>query len=312
MAFFGGYAPFPLRLGDSGALVKDLNDALNTGRGEGLNTTEMASTVWVENHAIARALAETWQTNERLGLQTDLSKTTMLDRWEGIFGIVPAPDATDAERRAVLAERQGRAGTPTTIQRIEDLLATLMPEIPTQLIVATNQSLGTRKAYPGEWTIDADQPSAPTLVLTGTVTEAVTVEVLIVTGGPFASFSPQVAFTTASAGRTVIDTVVVPSQTLGTTGLTLTFPVSTWTTGTYYFGYAFPQGVWSTACDITVLAEKPSSMTDAAYFDAVTRIYAIVDAILPAWARVHVARDGSRAGAFVLGEAQNLNNQRLA
>lgn len=314
MPCFGGYAPFPLRLGQSEAVGKAITDALNRGRGTALDTTEFASPVWVENHAIARAIADVWHTNERLSLQTDLSRTTMLERWEAIFGITPSPTQTARERRAVLAERQSRVGKPTDVQRIDDILALLMPDIPTSVIIQSNASAGARKSYPGAWLMTADNTTAPQVLLSGAVSEDVFVEAFVVTGGSLGSATGWLAYTSSSGGRTTIPTATLSStpQALGSTGLTFSWVTGTYTANTYYVGNAYARGMWSSACDITILAVKPATMSDATYYDRIASVNEILDAILPAWARVHIARDGSVPGAFILDEANNLDNHRLS
>lgn len=313
MPCFGGYTPFPLRMGQSEAIAKSITDALNRGRGTALDTTELASPVWVENHAIARAIADVWHTNERLSLQTDLARTTMLERWEAIFGIIPSPAQTDRERREVLAERQSRTGKATDLQRIEDILALLMPDITTSVVVLSNSAAGVRKSFAGAWLMTPDNPTAPQVLLSGNVTDTIVVEAYVATGGALGTATGWVAYTPISGPRTQTATATLAStpQSLGSTGLTFSWAVGTYTANTYYLGNAGPQGMWSSACDITILATKPTTMTEATYYERVSQIQSLLDAILPAWVSVHVARDGSVAGAFILDEAGNLDNHRL-
>lgn len=113
MPFFGGLTPWPLRFGGGVPRMQSIVSSLQAARGQ-LYSTSATSAVYVENNAIARAIdRDGYGCNERLANQfypettTSLAKlgpgyvgVGLLARWESIFGIVPAPQASDPVRRA--------------------------------------------------------------------------------------------------------------------------------------------------------------------------------------------------------------------
>jgi hypothetical protein len=110
MPAHGGYSPYPKRMGGGKPKIQVIGEGLNAQRGTGYSQ-ERTSTVWLENHAIARAIAAAWSTNQRLANQTDpLRMTDFLPRWEKILAIPVPGDASEAERRAEVANRLGRCG----------------------------------------------------------------------------------------------------------------------------------------------------------------------------------------------------------
>lgn len=111
MPGFGGYSPYPRRFGGGGKpRLQVIHEGLNAQRGTAYSQ-DRESTVWLENHAIARAISAEWGTAQRLANQTDPYRMTdMLSRWERILAIPVPADATEAERRAEVAARMARAG----------------------------------------------------------------------------------------------------------------------------------------------------------------------------------------------------------
>lgn len=101
---YGGYHPFPRRFGGGRPRLRVVHDALNAARGSALDADNSSTVVWVENMAYARAITfDGYGQNDRLALQWDPYRmTAFLSRWERIFKIRPAPDATDRERRDAL------------------------------------------------------------------------------------------------------------------------------------------------------------------------------------------------------------------
>lgn len=104
---FGGYHPFPKRRGGGKPRLKVFHEALNAARGSAIDASDPTSVAWVENMAYARALVfDGVGTNEKLGNQRDPDRMTdMLPRWEAIFGLRPAPTATQRERRDAVKAR---------------------------------------------------------------------------------------------------------------------------------------------------------------------------------------------------------------
>jgi uncharacterized protein YmfQ (DUF2313 family) len=108
---YGGYHPYPRRFGGGKPHLEVMHESLNAQRGSAFDPVS-TSLVWLETMAMARAIVfDGWGTNQRLANQWDPRSTTdMLTRWETIFRILPAPDTTEAERRAELTRRWQRFG----------------------------------------------------------------------------------------------------------------------------------------------------------------------------------------------------------
>lgn len=114
MPAFGGMSPFPIRFGGGKTRTQVILSALNADRGTAFDTADRTTTVYVENMAIARAIAAGWGTNVRLGniRKPSAMTDTILGRWETILGILPAPTDSEAVRRnrvATLFARTGQA-----------------------------------------------------------------------------------------------------------------------------------------------------------------------------------------------------------
>lgn len=92
-------------------------DSLNADRGTALDASNTHSIVYAENMAIARAISATWGTNERLGnswIPARMSED-ILERWEAILALAPAPTDTAAVRRQRVAALLARAAhTPNS------------------------------------------------------------------------------------------------------------------------------------------------------------------------------------------------------
>jgi len=309
MPSFGGYTPFPIRMGESVAQVEVLTNALNASRGDAYDVTE-SSNVWVENHAIARAIADVWQTNERLGLQTDLLRTSMVERWEAIFGIVPSPEQTQVERRSALQQRQKQVGLASTYQRLEDAItAAFGTTLPFSIELTPSTSGNIISNDPAGWYVSCSSATQPACTLSGVVTSDTLVEVTILSGGTTATIAVTVG--TSSPTFSTVSVTTTPLV-IANTSLTWTFGASSITAGTYYRAQPTPNGFSSSACELTILCFPPSWMSDAEYYDTVARLRVILDDVLPAWASFHVARDGTVPGSFILDEPRNLDNQRLS
>lgn len=103
---YGSFHPYPRRFGGGKTHLEIRQEGLSAQRGTAYSK-DPNSIVALANHAIARALVfDGWNTNDRLALQWDPGRMTdMLPRWEKIFGIVPPPNATPVDRRAVVKAR---------------------------------------------------------------------------------------------------------------------------------------------------------------------------------------------------------------
>lgn len=123
----GAYNPHPMQFGaQAQKIIEQFQQSLADAQGTAL-ATENGTVAWVENHAMARVLAEMANAAQRLANQWDPLKTTdFLSRWEKILGIVPAPEASQAERRMILALKFSLIGEPPTLQVVYDFLTDLL------------------------------------------------------------------------------------------------------------------------------------------------------------------------------------------
>lgn len=123
---YGKYHPYPRRFGGNKhagqPLTEVLHESLNAQRSVVFETENTVASL--EHLAWARALAyDGWEVNHRLSLQWDPMRTTdMLQRWEQIFAIRPAPNATEKSRRVELARRWARFGRTANHATLESEL----------------------------------------------------------------------------------------------------------------------------------------------------------------------------------------------
>lgn len=126
---FGGYSPYPRKLGgnkhDGKPLLQVVHESLNAARGAAFDTDSETSIAAVETMAWARAIVfDGWELNARLGHQWDARRTTdMLPRWERIFKIRPRPGASPRERRNELVLRWERFGGISNHARLTTALS---------------------------------------------------------------------------------------------------------------------------------------------------------------------------------------------
>lgn len=104
---YGGYHPYPRRFGGGRPRLRIIHESLAAGRGDALDASTRGTVAWVETMAHARAICfDGYGTNDRLALQWDPDRMTdMLPRWERILRIIVPPNATAADRRAVVRRR---------------------------------------------------------------------------------------------------------------------------------------------------------------------------------------------------------------
>lgn len=102
---FGGGHPYPRKHGGGPSRVQVLLDAIEQDRGDAY-TTDWNSIVYVENMALARAIAGAWGTNERVShlWNPDRCAPEILARWETIIATPKyAGDTLKARRERVKA-----------------------------------------------------------------------------------------------------------------------------------------------------------------------------------------------------------------
>lgn len=125
MPTYGGFSPQPERYGGSNDRLRRIVEALNAGRGTGLDTTQ-PSPVYAENMAFARAIDGAWSTSRRVAYCTDMMRTQLLSRWETILAKPPLPDDDETTRRARCAAVFARVGVVPTFAAISAQLAAAM------------------------------------------------------------------------------------------------------------------------------------------------------------------------------------------
>ena len=90
--------------------------------------TGTGSTVWVQQHAIARGVWAAWETNDKAKKQFDPNRMTdFVPRWESILGLSPLPTATMPQRRAALASRFSLLGRAPYQAGIIQTIRALLP-----------------------------------------------------------------------------------------------------------------------------------------------------------------------------------------
>jgi hypothetical protein len=148
MPFYGGSNPFPRRYGGSPTTLQRVVESVAGARGSAY-ATAANTPVGVENMAIARAITfDGYGANQRLANQFLPTKVTaqtgMLQRWERIFGLSPAPTDTEPVRRARLAAKWLTIGTNGGAQPIRDALTMALGPVFVGLV---NTSLAQALAY---------------------------------------------------------------------------------------------------------------------------------------------------------------------
>lgn len=125
---YGGYHPYPRRFGGGKPALQTFHESLNSQRGTALDAGNSTTTAWLEDMALMRAIVfDGWHTNQRLAHQWDPRRMTdMLERWERILKLRPAPGRTDKERRDAVLERferfAGVANHAKLIKHLETVL----------------------------------------------------------------------------------------------------------------------------------------------------------------------------------------------
>lgn len=309
MPTFGAYGTFPIRFGGAKRQAQVITEGLNAARGTAYDVAP-DSTVWVDDHAVARALASVWEYNELLGNQfVPRTMSIMLTRWEKILGLSADPAMTIDARRARVQTVVSRTGVTPNYQGVLDRLNAIVAPVTTAIQHNAPSDAGTVSSWPGGWYIVPLGTTPPTVTLTGQPAADYTFQLAMVAGGivTVATFRYSTdGGMTFSATLTTAPTVV-----LGSTGLTASFSAGTYNADNRYFASPFTVGFTSTVGRVTVVATKPTWMSESEYFDRVQGVFAFLDAALPAWVTFDVVRDGTVVGQFRLDEDGNLDGQRL-
>lgn len=149
MPAFGGYSPQPERYGGQKPRLEAILDSLNESRGTALDCSR-GTIAWAENMAIARAINELWDANECLANQFNMLRvTSLLERWERIFGLVSGPDTTEPVRRAACAERMALFGYAPLYQRLIDGINAVISPVTASISFTTPSTTGAVIFWPG-------------------------------------------------------------------------------------------------------------------------------------------------------------------
>jgi hypothetical protein len=129
MPIHGGYTPGFERYGGRAPALKRIVESLAQQRGT-VYDNDQTGNVFIENMAIARAIAEAWSNNQRMSNQWDSARMTeFIPRWETILGIVPKHDDTEQDRRERIARAFEKLTQTNIYQTVYDLLISLIPDI---------------------------------------------------------------------------------------------------------------------------------------------------------------------------------------
>lgn len=159
---YGGLAPIR-RFGSSrGGALEALTRSLLASRGLAFDQSSTDTLVWVECHAHARAIWECYETAQRAANVFDPERCplSMLPRWERIFRVHPAPDATPRQRRSALVACWQRIGAPIYLGALTALVTALAPAMSPTIVHGTSATATTHTytavSVPGGITTAAD------------------------------------------------------------------------------------------------------------------------------------------------------------
>jgi hypothetical protein len=149
-----------------------IRDALITARGDAY-TDDPDSTVGIEAWAYAREIASCWDDLRRIANEQDPTRAqAWLPRWEGIYGLRPAPQSTAVERRGALGAAclaEGQSPIPSTLL---DALRAAAPDLNPTIVntdsAHANTRIGVGATVPGGITV-APEPAGSTVDWTSTV-----------------------------------------------------------------------------------------------------------------------------------------------
>jgi hypothetical protein len=125
MTTTGRFSPIFRTGQNSESPFEQILESLNQARGTAYASYDITKTdtaVYVENYALAKAINDLWETNQRLANQFDPTRMgAYLDRWETILGIVPNPSQTIEQRKAVVGAKMALLANAPIHQAVDDL-----------------------------------------------------------------------------------------------------------------------------------------------------------------------------------------------
>lgn len=128
---FGGKTPYPRKLGGGKPRVETVLEGLNADRGTAFDTSNTDATVYVNNIAIARAIAAAEGTNERLSRIWDPMSmpAELVPRWEKILALASLSSDTLLARRRRIKSVFERFGQSTINGRIVTILEDALGDV---------------------------------------------------------------------------------------------------------------------------------------------------------------------------------------
>jgi hypothetical protein len=310
MPFLGGYCPFPIRLGGAKPRVQIVTEALNAGRGTA-HDVSTDSPAWVEDNAIARAVASVWDYNELLANQFVPRKiSALLSRWEKILALPIDPALTLVERRDRIHEVVSRAGVVARYQEVFDRLTSFLEPITFAIEYKAPGDAGVVTSWRGGWYVNATGTTPPTVTLTGAPAADYVFHINMVAGGTVGVATFR--WSTDGGLSFSEETTTAATVALGSTGLTAAFSAGTYDVDNQYYATPLVAGFSSTVATITIVATKPSWMSIADYREKTKAAFPLLDNFLPGWVTFDIVLDGPSPGEFILDSEANLDNQRLS
>lgn len=309
MPFTGGFVQGLWRTGGARPTVQIILDSLNEQMGSAYDTSG-TSPRYMMNLAIAKAIADVWNTGERMKNQIDPDRMSeFLPRWERIMGMTPIPGEPLRTRNKRVKARYTRFGRQPTRQAITDLLyeelypieVTLYSDDDTTAIIGWPYTMG--KVYSLGTT-----PPVMTVIGDPEGTERLRVKIVVLGTLGVAEF--QWSFDdggTYSANVLTAASYPIPGSTL-----TLQFSAGTYATDNVWYARAYTDDDWfSSVAKVSVQCSAPSGMPDSEFYPRIGQAWVLMDDFSPVWLDFQFSRDSIFGTGFFLDTEHNLDNQRF-
>lgn len=301
---YGGFSPQPERYGGARPTVEFILRSLNAQMGTAYDVTA-GSPVFMRNLALARCLADVWDTSERMANQFDPYRMSeFLPRWEKILGIIPLPTDTDVARRQRVQAKFARMGRMPTAQAISDQLTRVLA--PITFVIVTDTAATAEIAWPyAMGRIYSLGTSPPTVTVSGVPTGTERLKVIIDGAGTLGVATFQ--WSLDDGGSYSASTPTAASFPIPGSPLTLAFSAGTYSTDNIYSSQAYPDSWTSTTALISIQCTKPTAMTEAEFYQRLGEAWVVLDDYMPAWGTFNF----SRGEGFYLDAEANLDNARF-
>jgi hypothetical protein len=155
MATTGRFSPIFRTGQNSESAFEQILESLNQARGTAYaayDPTRTDTAVYVENYAIAKAINDLWESNQRLANQFDPKKMgAFLNRWENILGIVVDPNNSFEIRKAIVGAKMLLLANAPVHQAVSDLCHAYLGNLFVEVVNSyASESLG---GIPGGCTV---------------------------------------------------------------------------------------------------------------------------------------------------------------